>query len=112
MDYHLQYAQSLADLLDNKFKILGFRFGLDPLIGLVPGIGDVIGLVLSAYIVWVAVQMKVPQDKIAMMLGNILFDFVIGLIPVLGEIGDFVVKANSKNLEILKRHRPIIIASD
>ena len=110
MNNHLRTATILTDMLENRFKILGFRFGLDPIIGLIPGFGDLVSFVLSAYIVWIGIQLRLPQDKITLMLGNILLDFMIGIIPVLGDVGDFVFKANSKNLEILRNHQRIIEA--
>lgn len=104
MRTHLRFAQSLADLLDNHFKFAGFRFGLDPILGLIPFAGGVVTGFLSLYIVWIAIGMKLPADKIAMMMGNVAFDFLLHFIPVLGQLTDFVFKANSKNMEILKKY--------
>ena len=68
--------------------------------------GDVFTTLLSFYIVWIGVQMKLPQDKIAQMVGNVMLDFLLDFIPVLGQIADFAFKANIRNLEILKQYAP------
>ena len=60
--------------------------------------------ILSFYLVWIAYQLKIPQDKINEMIGNVVVDFVIGLIPFLGAVGDVFFKANTKNLKILKKY--------
>lgn len=104
MKNHFHIATILARLLDEQFSIGKFRFGLDPLINLVPWIGDVVGLILSLYLVWIAKNARVPQKQINKMIKNVILDFVVGLIPVLGNFGDFVIKANSRNLEILRKY--------
>lgn len=104
MNYYLKSASFLARLLDNRFRVFGFRFGLDPLIGLVPGFGDVLSLLLSIYILWIGINLKLPPNRIGQMVLNILIDFALGLIPVIGDISDFVYKANSRNLKIIEQH--------
>ncbi len=106
MNKHLRLAYMVSDLLDNKFNIIGLHFGVEPLLGLIPGVGDFIGLVLSFYLIWIAVQLKLPQDKIQKMVLNVIFDFVIGLFPVIGDVADFVFKANVRNAQILKKFAP------
>jgi hypothetical protein len=101
---HLESATNLANLLDNKFEIFGLRFGIDPLLGLIPGGGDFLSLLLSLYIVWIGLQMELPRNKIERMLWNIILDFVIGLAPVIGDAADFVFKSNLMNLQILNQH--------
>lgn len=100
---HLKNAQRLAKLLDSQFSILGFKFGLEPIIGLLPGLGDVITLILSLYLFYIAVQMKLPKSALIQMMVNIGMDFFIGTVPVIGDLADFFYKANSKNLRILER---------
>jgi Domain of unknown function (DUF4112) len=104
MDGHVKTAKLLTDVLDNKFSFFGIKFGLDPIIGFVPILGDILPMCLSLYIVWIGMQSKIPNNKIAQMLANTLFDFVIGIIPVVGDAADFVVKANKRNFEILQNH--------
>lgn len=104
MKNRLKTATFLANLLDNKFKILGLRFGIDPILGLIPGGGDLVSLILSSYIVWIGIKMELPKNKITRMIGNIMLDFGIGLLPILGDAADFAFKSNLMNLEILEQH--------
>lgn len=97
-------AELMVQVLDEQFKFGRFKVGLDPIIGLIPGVGDVISTMLSFYIVWVAKELQVPQKHINKMIGNIMTDFLIGLVPFVGDIADFAFKANVKNLEILKKY--------
>jgi hypothetical protein len=94
----------LANLLDDRFRVPGtrWRFGLDGLLGLVPGAGDAITAVLSGYIVWSAWRIGVSKGAWARMAGNMLLDLVIGAVPVLGDLFDFGWKANRRNLRILR----------
>ena len=101
---HLKNAQRIAKLLDSQFSILGFKFGLEPLIGLLPGLGDTITLFLSLYLFYVALQLKIPRTALIQMLFNIGFDFLVGSVPVVGDLADFFYKANTKNLQILERY--------
>ncbi len=96
----------LADLMDNKFTIPGtsIRFGLDSLIGLLPGIGDTISLLVSGYIVRRAHEAGVPHHIKARMLFNIFVDWLIGIVPFIGDIFDVGWKANRKNVDLLKKH--------
>lgn len=100
--FHLKTARYLVDTLENKFQIGKFKFGLDPLLGFFPGGGDILALALSFYLIWIAVMLRLPAEKISLMLGNVMFDFLIGLIPIFGDIADFAYKSNSKNLEIIE----------
>jgi len=104
MNKHLKTAIYLSKLLDSKFKVLGFKFGIDPLLGLLPGGGDLVSFVLALYLVWVGIDMKLPKDKMGFLIKNVVLDFGIGLIPIFGDVWDFVFKANDKNLKILKQH--------
>ena len=82
-----------------------FRFGLDGLLGLVPGVGDVISALLSAWIVAGALRHRVPMPKIGRMVFNILLDLLIGEIPFLGDLFDFEFEENVMNMRILMQHR-------
>ena len=106
MNKHLKTAVYIADLLDNKFKVFNFRFGIDPLLGLIPGGGDLVSLALSLYLVWIGFKAKIPTDKLIEMIMNTAVDFLVGLVPVLGDIADFTFKPNIRNLNILKQHIP------
>lgn len=106
MENHLKVATILVNFLENRFRLLGIRFGFDPIIGLIPGFGDFISLLLSFYLIWIAVELKIPSSKITQMLFNILLDFLLGLIPVLGDFVDVVYRANTRNLAIIKKYKP------
>lgn len=95
-----------ARTLDSQFRIpfTRIRFGLDPLIGLVPGIGDVVGLLLSLYLVVEAIRIGAGPGLVVRMLGNLLTEFVIGLVPVLGDAFDLMWRANDRNAALLRRH--------
>lgn len=109
MDKHLKTAEFITELMDNKFNILGFKFGLDPILGLFYGAGGVISFFLSLYLIWIALEVSMPREKLIKMIRNVVIDFLMGLIPVVGQAGDFFYKANSKNLKILKTHMPVNI---
>ena len=90
----------LAYLMDGSIRIGSWSFGLDPLIGLVPGIGDIIGALVSMVIVVRAAQVGIPRIAIARMLANVAIDTLVGSIPVFGDAFDFAYKSNFKNLRI------------
>lgn len=104
MNPYLQAAEILANLLDNQFHIGNIRFGLDAVFGLFPGGGDGIAAILSLYLIWVGLKLKLPTEKIIRMLLNIALDFFIGVLPVIGDMGDIIFKSNMLNLQILKDH--------
>ncbi len=101
---HLRVARILTDLLENKFRIGKFTFGFDPILGFIPGFGDMITFILSLYLVWIGIRLRLPQDKIIEMLSNVLIDLLIGIIPVFGDMTDIIFKANSKNMKILEKY--------
>lgn len=98
-------ARALAHVLDDGIRIpgLGVRFGLDPLIGLVPGLGDLSGAVLSGYIVLLGARLGAPGSVIARMIGNIAVDTIGGSVPVIGDLFDVAWKSNLKNVALLDR---------
>lgn len=93
----------LAWLLDSTFRIPGtqLRFGLDSLIGIIPGIGDTVGAIVSSHILTQAAQMGAPKSLLVKMGFNIALDAVLGVVPVFGDISDFVWKANQRNVKLL-----------
>ena len=102
MENQLHIASLLTNILDNKFNLFGFRFGVSAVIDLIPGLGDILDAILSCYIEWIAIQMPIPKTKIAEMIWNILFSFLIGLIPLVGDTAYIFYKPNLRNLKILK----------
>lgn len=105
-----QRAQAVMKRLDRFAKVTdtaiplpgGRSIGLDGIIGLVPGIGDVIGAVLSGYVVVEAARLGVPRRLLARMLGNVGVEMIVGLIPVLGDVFDFLWKSNQRNVGLLR----------
>ena len=95
---------ALATLLDTAFVIpgTGIRFGLDALIGLVPGIGDAVTTVMSLFIVHEAYQLGAPGHVIARMLGNVALDGVIGAVPLAGDAFDVIWRSNRRNMRLLR----------
>ena len=102
----LARLDSLANLMDSALTIPGtrFRFGLDALIGIVPGIGDLASALISSYIVWEARRLGLPRWKIARMIANVAFDTTVGAIPLVGDVLDVFYKSNRRNLKILRDH--------
>ena len=102
----LARLRRISKLLDNAIAIPGtkFRFGLDPILGLLPGGGDTITGGISAYIVVEAARMGVPREVLGKMVGNILIDSFAGTIPVIGDLFDVGWKSNAKNIELLEKH--------
>jgi hypothetical protein len=101
-----------AELLDNRFVIPGtkIRFGWDVIIGLIPGIGDAISLLLSLLIIVDAIKIKTHKSIIFRMLINVFIEFLVGIVPILGDAFDVYWKANLKNLDLLQLHLTAITA--
>ncbi len=96
--------ESLSRYLDDwiKIPIVGWRFGLDALIGLVPNVGDTLTSVASFYILIAGVRYGVPKITLLRMAFNIGLDYVVGSIPVVGDAFDFVWKSNKKNMNLIR----------
>ena len=95
-----------AALLDSAFRVPGtkMRFGLDPILGLIPGVGDMVSPALALLILWHGARVKVPKVVLARMVLNALIDAGVGTIPVVGDLFDFGWKSNQWNLALLERH--------
>ncbi|MDD5320573.1 MAG: DUF4112 domain-containing protein [Methylococcales bacterium] len=100
---NIKQLEHWAWLLDNSIRIPGtsIKMGLDSLIGLIPGIGDITGGAFSSYILLQAVSTGVAPVIIARMVVNILLDTLIGMIPLVGDIFDIAFKANLRNIELI-----------
>ena len=99
-----QRLHRLAWVLDNSIPVPGlggYRIGVDGLIGLVPGIGDAVGALLSSYILAEAVRLGMPKTVLLRMYANMLVDSVVGLIPLAGDVFDVTWKANLRNVNLL-----------
>jgi hypothetical protein len=99
-------VERLAHWLDTLIEIPGIRvrFGIDALLGLMPGIGDTASALASAYILKAASEFGVARITLARMTLNIVIDLLVGAVPILGDIFDLYWKANRKNVELLRRH--------
>ena len=98
----LRTVERIAKLLDNQFKIGPFKFGLDPIIGLIPGLGDIIPALFAGYLISLAYQEKLSPVVIRQMIANTIIDLIIGTVPIAGDIGDFFFKASERNMKLLK----------
>lgn len=98
-----QKLDRLSHWLDDRFAIPGtnWRIGLDGLIGLVPGVGDAVTTVLSAYIVLEARRMGVPKAVLARMIKNVIVDAAVGTVPLIGDVLDVRMKTNRKNIALM-----------
>jgi hypothetical protein len=101
-----QRVETMEHLLERLFVIPGINrpIGLDVILDLIPGVGDIAGAALGAYIVWEAKNLGMSKWKIVRMAGNVGFDFLLGLIPWIGAIPDFFFRSNTMNLKMIKRH--------
>jgi hypothetical protein len=95
---------NLAYYLDDFFRIpaVGWRFGLDALIGLIPNVGDTVTSLASFYILVAGVRYGVPKITLLRMAFNIGLDYLVGTIPIIGDAFDFVWKANKQNMKLLR----------
>lgn len=99
-------VRRLAKLMDAQFSIPGtqYRFGLDGIIGLIPGLGDLSTFAVSGYMVMIMAQNGASGYVLARMTLNILIDAAIGAIPLIGDLFDFAFKANTRNLRLMEEH--------
>jgi hypothetical protein len=111
----LELLRRWAILLDSAFRVPGtnVRFGLDAIIGLVPGLGDLAAPIFTVAVLATGLKMRVPAVVQARMVLNALIDVLIGLVPVLGDLADVAWKADLRNVALLERHaRPGVPPSD
>src|SRR5690606_6776212 len=100
----LKRLRALAWVLDRSIPIGRWRIGLDPILGVIPGLGDWIGAVMSLYVVYESARLGAPARTLARMGGNILVETLVGSIPVLGDVFDAAWQANTRNLALIERH--------
>ena len=103
----LAWIEKLTHWMDNAFRIPGtdIRFGLDPIIGLIPFLGDMLGYAISGTMILSMVRKGISMKVALLMIANVVFDYLLSSIPVLGDIFDFGFKANQRNLLLLKRYQ-------
>jgi hypothetical protein len=102
----LRRIRKIAKLLDTAIGIPGtkFRIGLDPILGLIPGGGDLVGAAISAYMIYLATSFGLEKSKVTQMIKNIALETTVGFIPIVGDLFDVYFKANIRNLDILEQH--------
>jgi hypothetical protein len=102
----LERLRVLARVLDNAIRIPGtdYRFGVDALIGLIPGIGDAISAIFSTLIILQAARLGAPRTTLLRMMANVGLDTLVGEVPILGDLFDAAWKSNLKNLDLLEDH--------
>ncbi len=101
----LQRIRFLARMLDTCITLPGgFRIGFDPIVGLIPGIGDFLGGAFSFYLVYEAARLGIPTGVLLRMCGNVVVELLVGEIPLLGDIFDAVWKANARNVRLVELH--------
>ena len=105
-DERLKWVEALSRLMDSQFRLPGtnFKFGLDPVLGFIPLAGTLSTYAVSGLLVLTMARHGASRKLIIMMFGNILLDAIIGSIPILGNLFDFVYKANDRNVRLLRRH--------
>jgi hypothetical protein len=102
----LELLRRWARLFDSQFRIPGtqIRFGIDPILGLVPGLGDLASPALSLFMIWQGARLRVPKVVLMRMVFNAMIDGLSGVVPVLGDLFDFGWKATEWNMALLERH--------
>ncbi|MBD2256352.1 DUF4112 domain-containing protein [Pseudanabaena sp. FACHB-2040] len=102
----LNRIRRISRLMDTAIGLPGtkFRIGLDPLLGLIPGGGDLITAGISAYIVFLAARFKLPAPVLRKMALNVALESVVGTVPLVGDLFDATFKANLRNLSLLEKH--------
>ncbi len=103
---NLAHIDRLAKLMDNQFTIPGtsIRFGLDSLLGIIPGAGDISTFAVSGYMLWIMAQNGASGFLLARMILNVLIDAIVGVVPIIGDIFDIAFKANIRNMKLMKEH--------
>ncbi len=96
----------IARLMDSSIRIpvIGKRIGWDAVIGLVPGVGDAAGALISAYIVLAAAKLGAPGGVLLRMSGNVVLEMLVGAVPLLGDLFDMMFRANERNVALLEKH--------
>lgn len=105
-DERLRWVERIARLMDSQYQLPGtrFRFGLDPLLGLLPVVGDLSTLAVSGALLLTMLRHGASGAVVVRMAFNILLDTIIGAIPILGNLFDFAYKSNERNVALLRRH--------
>ena len=105
-EHKFRFLKAYAKLLDGQFTLpfFNFKFGIDPLLSLIPFVGSFAGFVTGFIFILLSLQLGAEGKVIILMLRNIFIDFLVGEIPILGQLGDFVIKANERNYKLMEAH--------
>ncbi len=110
---HIEFARRLTLVMDTRFNVLGVRVGIDPLLDIIPGVGNILAAATSFYLLWIGVQIQVPGHILRRMIWNILADYALGVVPVVGIVFDIFYRANVKNFALLEKYfDPTIIEGE
>lgn len=101
---HINFARRLTRVMDLRFNVFGIRFGIDPLLNVIPGMGNTIAAITSFYLMWIAYQLKVPSNVYLTMLWNIGVDYLFGVVPVVGVVFDIFYRANVRNFAVIEKY--------
>lgn len=101
--------EQLSRWMDGLFRVPGtsWRFGLDAIVGLVPGVGDTLTTLVSFYVLAAGVRYRVPKVTLLRMAANVGVDYLLGAVPFLGDLFDFAWKSNQKNVELLRQRAAV-----
>jgi hypothetical protein len=102
----MEHLEALERLFDRQFRIPGVpvRIGLDSILGLIPVAGDTLSAGASLYLIWLAHRVGADSQVKTRMIGNAAVDYALGLVPLVGDVGDVFFKANTRNVRLLKEH--------
>ncbi len=103
-DPRLKTLSKISKIMDSQFEIGGFKFGLDPILNLIPFVGDAATGLVSFALVYSMSKHGASSKIVVKMLWNVLIDIIIGAIPLLGWVFDFYFKANDRNIKLLNEH--------
>lgn len=106
----LNRIRKLSRIMDTSIGIpfTKFRIGIDPILGLVPGAGDIISTAFSAYIIFLATRFGIPREDLTKMIFNVGLEAVVGTVPLVGDLFDAFYKSNIRNLAILEQHLTVV----
>lgn len=105
-EQHLKALRRISRLLDSAFVVPGteYRIGLDPILGLLPGLGDLTSPLLAIAVLWQSRALGIPRLVQLRMIFNVAIDALVGMLPLAGDVFDFAWKANDRNIALLERH--------
>jgi hypothetical protein len=102
----MRALRRVSRMLDSAILLPGttFRFGLDPILGLIPGLGDLVSPLFTIAILWQGNELRIPKIVQVRMVFNVAIDTLVGMVPLIGDLFDFAWKANDKNIVLLEGH--------